>query len=88
MFCETSLTNSHAYTQFWSDLNAGQSKSDLFKRLSKDGKEVWIQAVYAPVKDEMGRVFKIVKIATDLTAQVTERNEMRKKVDYILDLAS
>jgi len=88
MFCETSLSNSHAYTQFWSDLNAGQSKSDLFKRLSKDGKEVWIQAVYAPVKDEMGRVFKIVKIATDLTAQVTERNEMRKKVDYILDLAS
>jgi len=88
MFVESSFSNSNAYTQFWSDLNAGNSKSDLFKRLSKDGKEVWIQAVYAPVKDEMGRVFKIVKIATDLTAQVTERNEMRKKVDYILDLAS
>jgi len=88
MFVEASLSNSNAYTQFWSDLNAGNSKSDLFKRINKDGKEVWIQAVYAPVKDEMGRVFKIVKIATDLTAQVEERNEMRKKVEYILELAS
>ncbi|MBK7532360.1 MAG: hypothetical protein IPI47_17600 [Piscinibacter sp.] len=31
---------------------------------------MWIQAVYAPVKDEMGRVVKFVKIATDVTAEV------------------
>ena len=88
MFVESSESNSSAYTQFWNDLSAGQSKSDTFKRVSKEGKEVWIQAVYAPVKDEMGRVAKVVKIATDLTAQVVARNEMSRKVDYILDLAS
>ena len=67
-FVETHFANSNAYAQFWSDLNDGQSESDVYKRIAKDGKEVWIQAVYAPVKDEMGRVSKIVKIATDVTA--------------------
>jgi methyl-accepting chemotaxis protein len=54
--------------QFWADLNVGKAQNDIFKRITKSNKEVWIQAVYAPVKDEMGRVFKIVKIATDITA--------------------
>jgi methyl-accepting chemotaxis protein len=57
------------YTQFWADLNAGKAQSNIYKRITKSGKEVWIQAVYAPVKDEMGRVIKIIKIATDVTEQ-------------------
>ena len=44
----------------------------MFRRIAKDGREVWIQAVYAPVKDEMGRVTKVVKIATDITAAKVE----------------
>ncbi len=68
LFCEPALANSPAYSQFWRDLNAGLPQNDVFKRISKTGQEVWIQAVYAPVKDEMGRVAKIVKIATDVTA--------------------
>jgi methyl-accepting chemotaxis protein len=56
------------YAQFWMDLNAGKAFSEVFKRLTKAGNEVWIQAVYSPVKDETGRVVKIVKIATDVTA--------------------
>jgi methyl-accepting chemotaxis protein len=66
-----------AYAQFWRDLNDGQSRSDTFKRVTKLGREVWIQAVYAPVKDEMGRVVKVVKIATDVTADV-QTNQMLK----------
>jgi methyl-accepting chemotaxis protein len=69
MFVEQSFVNSNAYTQFWSELNAGNNQSGTFKRITKEGKEIWIQAVYAAVKDEMGRVFKVVKIATDVTAE-------------------
>ena len=68
MFCDAALASSPAYAQFWRDLSAGVPQNDVFKRLTKAGKEIWIQAVYAPVKDEMGRVIKIVKIATDVTA--------------------
>jgi methyl-accepting chemotaxis protein len=66
---DPSYANSNAYTQFWNDLNAGHSKSDIYKHFTKDGKEVWIQSVYAPVKDEMGRVMKMVMIATDVTEE-------------------
>ncbi len=68
IFVDPVFANSPEYLAFWTDLANGKSRSDVFKRITKDGHEVWIQAVYAPVKDEMGRVTKVVKIATDVTA--------------------
>ncbi len=81
MFCEASLTGSSAYTQFWSDLKAGNPQNGQFKRLTKSGKSIYLQAVYAPVKDEMGRVFKIVKIATDVSAEVVANEMLRHAVE-------
>ncbi|MBU6153806.1 MAG: PAS domain-containing methyl-accepting chemotaxis protein [Bdellovibrionales bacterium] len=68
-FCEQSLVNSNEYAQFWENLRAGKPQSGIFKRLTKSGKEIWLQAVYSPVTDETGRVAKVVKIATDVTSQ-------------------
>jgi methyl-accepting chemotaxis protein len=67
MFVEPAMANTPAYAQFWTDLKNGQSQNNVFRRFTKDGREVWLQAVYAPVKDEMGRVQKVIKIATDVT---------------------
>jgi methyl-accepting chemotaxis protein len=67
-FVDPAHAASPAYAQFWRDLNAGKAQTDVFKRIGKSGNEIWIQAVYAPVNDEMGRVVKVVKIATDVTA--------------------
>jgi methyl-accepting chemotaxis protein len=83
IFIEPSLSGSAAYSQFWADLNAGKPQTDVFKRINKTGKEVWIQAVYAPVKDEMGRVTKIVKIATDVTEQVKASEMLRDAVQQV-----
>lgn len=69
------------YAQFWADLNAGKPQKNVYKRISKSRKEIWIQAVYAPVKDEMGRIFKIVKIATDVTEQVNAANMLKEAVE-------
>lgn len=68
MFVEASFANSSAYAKFWDELGMGIAQNGLFKRISRTGKEIWIQAVYSPVKDEMGRIVKIVKIATDVTS--------------------
>ncbi len=73
MFCDEQLKNSSEYAQFWKDLGAGQIKSGEFKRVRKDGAEVWINASYTPVKNEEGTVYKIVKIAADITDMVTSR---------------
>jgi methyl-accepting chemotaxis protein len=81
MFVDPALVAAPAYAQFWRDLNAGQPQSDVFRRVTKTGQDVWIQAVYAPVSDEMGRVVKIVKIATDVTDQVKARTMLESAVE-------
>ncbi|MBI5767718.1 MAG: PAS domain S-box protein [Verrucomicrobia bacterium] len=79
LFVDATFAGSPDYTRFWQDLGAGQLKSDTFKRITKAGREIWIQAVYAPVKDEKGRVTKIIKIATDVTAaKVAALNNTRQ----------
>jgi methyl-accepting chemotaxis protein len=69
LFVEAAFAATPAYQQFWADLNAGKAQKETFKRVGKGGKEVWLQAVYSPVMNEMGRVLKVVKIATDVTEE-------------------
>lgn len=83
MFVEPVQAALPAYSQFWADLNIGKAQNDVFKRITKSNKEVWIQAVYAPVKDEMGRVFKIIKIATDITATRMQAADYAGQIDAI-----
>jgi methyl-accepting chemotaxis protein len=69
LFCDSNYTKSAEYSQFWPELKAGQSKAGIFKRVTATGKEIWLQAVYSPVKDEVGRVVKVIKIASDVSEQ-------------------
>ena len=69
IFVEASHRNSPEYAQFWRELQAGKSQSGEFKRLGKGGKEVWIQGVYNPVFGQDGQPYKVVKVATDVTAR-------------------
>lgn len=68
-FCDPSYAASADYNQFWVDLKGGKPQSGIFKRFTRSGKEMFLQAVYSPVTDETGRVVKVVKIATDVTDQ-------------------
>jgi methyl-accepting chemotaxis protein len=70
MFCEASFRDSAEYAEFWRKLAAGQAISAEFKRIGKGGKVAWIQASYNPIFDAEGRVFKVVKFATDVTERV------------------
>ncbi len=57
------------YARFWQDLRAGKPQVAEFRRLAKNGAEVWIQASYNPILDAQGRPYKVVKFATDITAR-------------------
>ncbi len=70
MFCEPDYVRSDAYKQFWADLQSGKFQSDEFLRIGKGGKEVWIQATYNPIFDNNGKVFRVVKFATEITDRV------------------
>ena len=66
---------------FWSDLRAGEVKSDLYCRQSKHGTTVWIRANYNPVFDRFGNVTKVVKIASDVTERITHQQAVQKAAE-------
>ncbi|WP_309137534.1 methyl-accepting chemotaxis protein [Pseudomonas syringae USA007] len=72
-FCEPSLVNSPEYSEFWRKLNNGEFIGDQFKRLGKNGRVVWLEATYNPVFDVDGKLYKIVKFASDITARVEKQ---------------
>jgi len=69
LFVEHNDAQSNDYKNFWQRLRNGEFISDEFKRYAKSGKEVWIQATYNPIINSEGEVLKVVKLATDVTAQ-------------------
>ena len=70
MFVDSEYRNSSDYRKFWDDLGNGITRAGQFKRITKDNKELWIQAAYTPVKNEEGKVVKVIKISTDITEQM------------------
>ena len=84
MFVEESFGASVEYRQFWEALNRGEYQAGEYKRIGKGGKEVWIQASYNPILDLNGNPLKVVKYATDVTAQKLQQQELRDKVDIML----
>jgi len=55
------------YAAFWQQLAQGAFKQAEFKRIAKNGREVWLQATYNPIRGRGGRVKKVIKLATDIT---------------------
>ncbi|MDJ1496957.1 PAS domain-containing protein [Cytophagaceae bacterium DM2B3-1] len=57
------------YIEFWRNLQAGNVFTGEVLRYSKNRQKVWMQVSYAPVKNREGRYAKVIKLATDITAQ-------------------
>jgi len=74
MFCNPSYTESPDYEEFWQKLRKGKPMTGEFKRVSKDGYEVWLQASYNPIYNEDGDIVQILKFATDITQEVQNRS--------------
>ncbi len=73
MFVDPAERQSEDYRRFWEKLARGEFQAAQYRRIGKGGRELWIQASYNPILDMAGRPFKVVKFATDITAQITEQ---------------
>lgn len=76
MFVDEAFRQSPAYKEFWAKLNRGEYDAAVYKRIGKNGREVWIQASYNPILDLHGHPVKVVKYATDITPQKMAVNAM------------
>ena len=83
MFVPPAERDSAVYREFWAALNRGEFQAAEYKRIGKGGKEVWILASYNPVMDEKGKPFKVVKFATDVTAQKIRNADLAGQIDAI-----
>ena len=88
LFVEPSYRNSAEYKQFWRDLSGGKFQAAEYKRFGKGGKEVWIQASYNPIMDLNGKPFKVVKFATDVTANVKMRADMHSVLEQVAETST
>jgi len=83
IFVEAEEARSKEYEGFWAKLRGGTYTVAEFKRITKSGEPVWIQASYNPVTDDDGGVIKIVKFATVVTGAKLESLELEAKVNAI-----
>ena len=70
LFCLAHERESAEYRQFWASLNRGEYHSHRFERVNKQGQTVYLEASYNPIFDSKGRLYKVVKFASDITHQV------------------
>jgi methyl-accepting chemotaxis protein len=89
IFCDPGYAESPEYGQFWQRLGRGEYDAGEFKRIGKDGSDIWLQASYNPILDIEGRPVKVVKFASDITLEVEKRSlallEMSTPVTKIWD---
>ena len=89
IFVDPTERDGVAYRAFWDALARGEFQAAEYRRVGKDGREVFIRATYNPITDETGRTIKVVKFATDITAQVREtqrRAELQRRIGADLDV--
>lgn len=86
IFVEASYRSDPQYKQFWDRLGRGEYDAGQYKRITRSGAEVWIQASYNPILDANGRPFKVVKYATDVTEQVNAANALKLAVEQVQDV--
>lgn len=83
MFCQPEFASSSEYANFWERLGRGEFIAGRFRRLSRDGQEIWLQASYNPILDAAGKPYKIVKFAFDITHDMHSAAETKGKIDAI-----
>lgn len=85
IFVHPEERESLAYRAFWAALGRGEYQSAEFRRITREGAEVWIQGTYNPIFDAQGKPYKVVKFATDITAR---KAAVLRFQDAVEDLAA
>jgi methyl-accepting chemotaxis protein len=86
MFVTKEEAASPEYLRFWEKLGRGEFDSGEYRRIAKNGREIWLQATYNPILDLDGRPYKVVKYASDVTATKLRNAEYEGK-DHAINRA-
>lgn len=82
LFVDPVYRDSDDYREFWAKLRRGEFLASEFKRISKSGKDVWLEASYNPIF-RGNKPSGVIKIATDISQKKEEAVELRGKIEAI-----
>lgn len=80
LLCDPGYAASADYLRFWDRLREGHFVAGRFERVAADGTPRWLQATYTPILDGAGKPCRIIKFATDVTAQVMLERAVEKQL--------
>jgi PAS domain S-box-containing protein len=83
IFIDEEYSKSEEYSLFWKKLNSGKLFSGEISRIKKDGSLVYLQATYNPIVGVDGKIYRVMKIATDITNSYEQKKEIEKKNTYL-----
>lgn len=88
ILCDSEFQNSQDYQTLWKNLNRGEYVQGRMKRISKNGSTIWLEASYNPLIDDCGKVYGVVKFATDITASVEQNLQESQSAQQAYLIAS
>lgn len=68
IFCDENFYRDNP--NFWRNLANGNYQAGRFLRRSLSGRSVWLEATYNPILDGQGKVYKVIKFASDISERV------------------
>jgi len=67
----------------WENVVAGIHYEGISQRRTKNGRSLWLLNTYTPVKDNDGRIAKVLYLASDITEQKEIENEARQNSEEL-----
>lgn len=84
MFVDPVEAAGNDYKTFWDELRQGKFQSAQYKRFGKNGREIYIEATYNPICDSRGKVYMVVKFATDVTTKTLKMKEAMDRQQAVI----
>lgn len=88
ILCPPDFIHTDRYKQKWLSLRRGEFVHGEFLRYGKNGKQIWINASYSPIKDVDGEVIKVLMFMLDISERKQMELEMRRAKETAEQAAS
>lgn len=83
LFADKSNEPIELYNKFWSDLNKCQVKIGDYRRMTRDGRELWLSASYTPALDKNGKPYKVIMLAQDISEKKKAELELHRQAEEL-----
>jgi methyl-accepting chemotaxis protein len=70
-------------SRLWDDLRRGSPAEGEFPFTTRSGKTCWTQAIFNPIRDNGGALYKVVCFATDITQRRLDASNKQRQLDEI-----